>query len=292
MGVATNENIICLLTSNEPNCVYVYQWYVANNQRLQSAWHKWTYGNTTNTKILNADFIDTDLFLLVERSDGVHIVKVQTAPAVVDTDANYLTHLDMKLNESSTGLTTTYDAANNQTTIGLPYAIDDTMQVVTRNVNANSTIAGQIIPIISSSSNNIVVSGDQTSTKFFVGEKYTFEYQFSQQYIQYGQSQSQTAIKEGRLQIRNWTITFDNTGYFQVQITPKNRSTSTETFTGALVGQGTVNGINLEDGDYKFPIMSRNEDLIVKIKNDEYLPSQFINAEWQGFYNQQSATNT
>ena len=77
-----------------------------------------------------------------------------------------------------------------------------------------------------------------------------------------------------------------------MEITPKNRSTSIETFTGALVGEGTVNGINLEDGDYTFPILSRNEGLVVKLTNDEYLPSAFINAEWQGFYNQQSSQNT
>ena len=292
MAVATNENILCLLTNEEQNAVYVYQWYIANNQKLQSAWHKWTYGNTTDTKVLNADFIETDLYLLVERSDGTHIVKVQTAPAVIDTDSNYLTHLDMKLNESSTGLSTSYNSSTNKTTITLPYDIDDTMQVVTRNVNANSTIAGQIIAIESTGVNTIVVSGDQTATKFFVGEKYTFEYQFSQQYIQLGQAQSRTAVKEGRLQIRKWTVTYDNTGHFQVQVTPKNRDTTTETFTGAIVGSGTVNGINLEDGDYTFPIMSRNEGLVVKLTNSEYLPSNFINAEWQGFYNQQSESNT
>ena len=114
MAVATNENILCLLSNQEQNAVYVYQWYIANNQKLQSAWHKWTYGNTTDTKVLNADFIETDLYLLVERSDGTHIVKVQTAPAVIDTDSNYLTHLDMKLNESSTGLSTSYNSATNK----------------------------------------------------------------------------------------------------------------------------------------------------------------------------------
>ena len=61
--------------------------------------------------------------------------------------------------------------------------------------------------------------------------------------------------------------------------------------TGAIVGQGTVNGINLDDGDYTFPVMSRNEGLVVKLTNAEYLPSNFISAEWQGFYNQQSERN-
>jgi len=294
LAIATNENFLAVLSSEEENCLYNYQWYISNNQKLQSAWHKFTFGTAANTKILNCDFIETDLFLLVERTDGVHIVKMQIAPAVVDTDATYLTHLDMKVNESSTGLTKSYNSGTNQTTVTLPYKIYNDMQVVTRNVSGSSTIAGEIITPVSATTgqNTIVLTGDQTSTKFFIGEKYTFEYEFSQQYLAIGGGQrSRTNIKEGRLQIRNWSVGFDNSGHFKVNITPKNRSTTTEIFNGAVVGSGTINGINLEDGDFTFAIQSRNEGLVVKLTNSEYLPSNFINAEWQGFYNQTSSQN-
>ncbi len=295
LAIATNENFLAVLSSDEQNALYCYQWYIANNQKLQSAWHKFTYGAAANTTILNCDFIETDLFLLVQRTDGVHIVKQQLAPAIVDTDATYLTHLDMKVNEATTGLSKSYNAGTNQTTITLPYTIYNDMQVVTRNVSGSSTIAGQIIVPVSAATgqNTVVLTGDQTSTKFFIGEKYTFEYEFSQQYLALGGGQrSRTNIKEGRLQIRNWSVGFDNSGHFKVQITPKNRSTTTEVFNGAVVGEGTVNGVNLEDGNFKFAIQSRNEGLVVKLTNDEYLPSHFVNAEWQGFYNQTSSQNT
>ena len=168
------------------------------------------------------------------------------------------------------------------------------MQVVTRNVTGSGTVAGQIVPTVSQTAagTNIVVSGDYSSTKFFVGEKFSFEYQFSQQYLQLTSAQSRTAVKEGRLQIRNWTVTYDNTGHFKVEITPQARSTTTEIFNGATVGSGTVNGINLEDGNYTFAVQSRNEGLVVKITNDEYLPCSFVNAEWQGYYNQTSTSSS
>ena len=293
LAIATNENFLAVLSSDEQNALYCYQWYIANNQKLQSAWHKFTYGAAANTTILNCDFIETDLFMLVQRTDGVFIVKQQLSPAVTDTDATYLTHLDMKVNEATTGLTKSYNSGTNQTTITLPYNIYNTMQVVTRNVSGSSTIAGQIINPVSTGANTIVLTGDQTGTKFFIGEKYTFEYQFSQQYLQLQRSsQSRTNIKEGRLQIRNWSVGFDNSGHFKVEITPKGRSTTTEIFNGAVVGSGTINGINLEDGNFTFAIQSRNEGLVVKLLNDEYLPSHFINAEWQGYYNQTSSSNT
>ena len=294
MTIATNENFLAVLSSDEVNTLYCYQWYINNNEKLQAAWHKFTFGATANTTILNCDFIETDLYLLVQRTDGVHIEKIQLAPAVVDSDASYNTHLDLKVNESSTGVTKTYNSGTAQTTIGLPYKIYNTMQMVTRNVTGSSVIAGQIVPTVSQTAagTDIVVSGDYSSSKFFIGEKFTFEYQFSQQYLQLSGAQSRTAVKEGRLQIRNWTVSYDNTGHFTVEITPDERDTTTETFNGTVVGSGVVNGINLESGDYTFAVQSRNEGLVVKLASDEYLPCHFVNAEWQGYYNQTSSSSS
>ena len=101
----------------------------------------------------------------------------------------------------------------------------------------DNTIAGQLIPIVSTSGSNIVVSGDQTSTKFFMSVRNILSSISSRNNISNtAAAQSKTAVKEGRLQIRNWTVTYDNTGHFQVEVTPKARATSTKTFTGAIVG--------------------------------------------------------
>ncbi len=288
MAVATNENILVALSSEQQNCLYVYQYYINNRQKLQSAWSKWSYGNSTDNKILNVDFIESELYILMQNSDGVELLSLETAPAHVDTDATYLTHLDRKLNESSTGVSKSFNSGTGQTTITLPYTIDNTMEMVTRNVSGSSVVAGQTVPIISQTDggNSIVVSGDFTSSKFFIGEKYTFTYEFSKQYVQ-GQTNtsSRSVIKDGRLQIRNFTVTFDNTGFFKSSVTPKGRSESIDTFTGAIVASATVNGVNLEDGDFTFAVQSRNDQLVVKLINDSYLPSNFVSAEWQAYYN-------
>ena len=289
MASASNENIICALSSDEQNALYIYQFYNANNQKLQSAWHKWTLGNSTDNKILNIDFIENTLYVLMQSSNGLEIHAIETSPAHYDTDAIYLTHLDRKVNESTSGLSKSYSAGTGNTTITLPYTIDNTMEMVTRKVSGSSTIAGQKITIASQTDggNTIVVSGDYSAEKFFIGEAYTFVYQFSQQYLQTQQntSGSRSAIKDGRLQIRNWTVSFNDTGFFQTSVIPKGRSESTTTFTGAIVSSATVNGVNLEDGDYTFAVQSRNDQLTVKLTNNSHLPSNFINAEWQAYYN-------
>ena len=280
---ATNESIIVALSSDEENAVYVYQYYVSQNRRLQSAWSKYTFGTASTDKILNVDFIENELFLVNERDDGVYLEKMNISPALTDTGETYLTHLDRKLN--NTQITEVYDAGTNRTTITLPYQIKNPMKVVGRSGASNK--AGQEIATVSQAvgGTSIVISGDITAQNYFIGEQYEFKFQFSQQFIQVADSQgSRISVKEGRLQIRNWNVSFNDTGYFTTEVSPVGRDTSTTTYTGTITGTGLLGTVNLEDGDYTFAVQSENDKLTVVIKNDSHLPSNFINASWQGYY--------
>ena len=288
---ASNENILVLLSNKtgEKNNLYIYQWFFSQGRRLQSAWHKWTIGASANTEILNVDFIGTTLFLVVQRSDGVYIETIDCSPAVVDTGSTYLTHLDRKLD--NTQVTESYSSGTNLTTITLPYAIDSTMKLVGKSGATNK--AGRDITIASQSGSTITVTGDITAFNYFIGEQYEFLYTFSQQYLALGQSQagSRTRIREGRLQIRNWTVSFNDTGFFQSAVTPVGRSTSEATFNGTIVGTGLTGTVNLEDGDFTFSVQSRNDNLTISLKNNSHLPSNFVNAEWEGYYVSQASNS-
>lgn len=282
---ATTENILIGLSANEDNALYVFQYYVTQNKRLQSAWSKWTFGgfyDGQTDKILNVDFIENELFIVNERDDGVYLEKIDVSPALTDEYETYLTHLDRKLDD--TEVLVSYDNIANQTTITLPYNIENIMSVVGR---TGVNVAGQEIATVSQlrGQPDIVVQGDISNYSFFVGEKYEFLFIFSQQFIQIGDTQgSRISVKEGRLQIRNWNVSFNNTGYFTTEVTPKGRDTSSTTFTGTITGTGLLGTVNLEDGDYTFAVQSENDKLTVRIKNDSHLPSNFINASWQGYY--------
>ena len=288
---ASNENILVVLSNKtgEKNRLYIYQWFFSQGRRLQSAWHKWIIGSDADTTILNVDFIGTTLFLVVQRSDGVYIESVDCSPAVVDTGATYLTHLDRKL--ANTQVTESYNSSTNITTITLPYAIDSTMKLVGKSGASNK--AGRDITIASQTGTTITVSGDITAFNYFIGEQYNFLYTFSQQYLALGQNTtgSRTRIREGRLQIRNWTVSFNDTGFFQSAVTPVGRSTSNATFNGTIVGTGLTGTVNLEDGDFTFAVQSRNDNLTISLTNNSHLPSNFVNAEWEGYYVSQASNS-
>lgn len=290
ISTATNENILVAISSDEKNCIYVYQSFTSGNKRLQSAWHKWTIGTSANTDILNVDFIENTLYLIIQRGTDVFLESLDVSPNLTDTGASYLTHLDRKFNESFTGVTRTYNAGTNQTTIAIPYEIKNNMSVVVR--TGASGVAGREVTIVTQTTNtsSIVVSGDVTTTNLFIGEEYNFTFTFSQQFLQDSDaSGNKISIKEGRLQIRSWTINYNDTGFFTTLVQPLARSSSTTTFTGTIIGTGLLGTVNLEDGDYSFAVQTENESLVVTISNNSHLPSNFINASWNGYYVSPSA---
>ena len=58
----------------------------------------------------------------------------------------------------------------------------------------------------------------------------------------------------------------------------------------AMVGGGETTQITFdlskfkEDGDYTFAVLSQNDKLNITLANNSHLPSNFINAAWQGYY--------
>ena len=285
LASATNENILIALSSNsaDQNALFVYQYYLQDGRRLQSAWHKWTFGTSSTDKILNIDFIENTLYIVNQRGTDVFLESLDISPAVVDTSATYLTYLDRKIQDDSTGVSSSYNAGTNQTTFTIPYTKTNNMKIVGRVGGSNT--AGQEISIVSQSGTSIVVSGNLTSANLWIGEQYEFSFQFSQQFIQVADSSgSRISVREGRLQIRNWNVSYNDTGYFTTEVVPVGRSTSTSSFTGTTTGTGALGVVNLSDGDYTFAVQSENDKLTITLKNNSHLPSNFINANWQGYY--------
>jgi hypothetical protein len=242
-------------------------------------------GDVSNVNILNADFIENTLYLVIQRGTDVFIETVDISPNLTDIGATYLTHLDRKLQENSTGVSRSYNAGTDRTTITIPYAITNPMSVVVRVGSAGK--AGREINIVTQTAGttSIVVSGDVTTTNLFIGESYNFTFTFSQQFMQDSDAQgSKISVKEGRLQIRNWSVSYNDTAYFTTLVEPDSRSPSSTTFTGTITGTGYLGTINLEDGDYRFAVQGENDSFVITIANDSHLPSNFINASWEGYY--------
>jgi hypothetical protein len=288
LAVTTNEDLLCTISSNAPNAIYAYKYYWRGDEKLQSAWSQWTFGE--DCSILNIDFIESLLYIVSQRVDGVYLEKMNVAPKQVDDNSTYLTHLDRRLQDDTTGVSASYDSGANETTWTLPYDVSGVMQVVTR----DSTVGlkeGMLIPVIEQTGNMVKVHGQYDTEDVFIGQQYALRYTFSHQFLkESSQNGSQSAIIAERLQMRTWTLVFEDTGFFSVAVTPKYRDTFLYKFTGTILGAGnnTIGSLTLADGEFTFLVQSKNDQVTIEVINDTFLPSHFLSVEWEAHYNRRS----
>ena len=270
------------ITDQEPNKIYFYKFYKdLQKRKLQSAWQTWEFDSDCN--ILNIDSIGDELFVVSQYTDGVYLEKINVS-FEADSNQSYITHLDRRVTDSD--CTVTYDSGTNKTTFTLPYQVTGTMEVVTR--NGGSVPTGVILNVFSQSGNDVVVNGDYSSQPVYLGVVYESDHEFSHFYLtQQRADRSEQLVSDGRLQISYISIRYEDTGYFRFEITPDLRETSIKEFTGKLVnsGQNLIDTLPLESGTLKSFVLSKNDQVSIRLKNDTFLPSNFINAEWVGFIN-------
>ena len=300
MVVSNNQDILILLGSDNPNKLYVYRWlYGAEGQKALSSW--FTYTINSNRSILNVDFIGTDLFAVIEEANKVTLEKIPFETEFKENYADFEYHLDHKVTEATTGVSVTYSAVTNLSTFTVPYRLRANMNIVGRYLDTGETstfvnemgdttnlLAGQVLQTTNStdgSTSTITATGDFRNSKFIIGEPYEMHYRFSEQRLTESGSGSPEYIG-GRLQIHHFYIKYEDAGFFQVEVTPENRSTSVYKFTGRLLGSASsfIGQTNLDTGTFRVPIMSKSDRVDIDIKNNTFLPTRLAGAEYQGVF--------
>jgi hypothetical protein len=286
MTASSNEQICAFMCDENKNTIYIYKYFFTGDEKLQSSWSKWTIDSSAN--ILGMEFLDNILYILVSRSDGVFLEKMNIESGYADPDSDFTIYLDRKITEA--GLTRTFNSVLDQTTITLPYTISsgDDVEVSSRAVLASNSTAGRVFPKVSQTSNTVVIKGNVTSVPLWIGINYSLLYKFSKPLIRVGSGggNSRVSVNDGRFQLKTGLITFSKSLYFRIEVTPQYRETYKYSYTGPRIGTGgsLISSLTLQDGSFRFPIMSKNEGLNVTIINDSPFPSGLMTADWEGFY--------
>ena len=300
MAVSTNQDILVVLGSDNPNKLYVYRWlYGGDGQKALSAW--FTYTINTNRSILNVDFIGTDLFAVIEEANKVTLEKIPFETEFREANASFEYHLDHKVTEATTGVSVSYSSGTGLSTFTVPYRLRANMNIVGRYLgtgetstfvdaqgNTKTLVSGQVLSttnLTNGSTSTITATGDFRNSKFIIGEPFEMHYRFSKQRLT-EQGAGSPEYVGGRLQIHHFYIKYEDAGFFKVEVTPENRDTSIHKFTGRLLGSASaaIGQINLDTGTFKVPIMSKSDRVDIDIKNDTFLPTRLASAEFEGVF--------
>ena len=303
MAVSNNQDILVLLGTENSNKLYINRWlYGQDGSKALNAW--FTFTLNSNRSILNIDFIGTDLIMVVEEANSVTLEKIPFETNFREPNAEFEYHLDHKVTEATSGVSVAYNSGTGLSTFTVPYRLRANMNIVGRYLGSGETstfvdaqgntktlVSGQALTTTNAtdgSTSTITATGDFRNSKFIIGEPYEMHYRFSQQRLV--QSGGGAELISGRLQIHHFYIKYEDSGFFQVEVTPENRDTSLHKFTGRLLGaaSASIGEINLDTGTFKVPIMSKSDRVDIDVKNNTFLPTLLASAEYEGVFHMRS----
>lgn len=285
MAAYAQEDYVFCINLTDRNKIFVYKSHWGDNptdttsdvgsQKLQSAWSVWTFALTD--VILNIDIVGTYLYVVVDRSDGIFLERIDLQYGITDVNLPIQVHLDRKQ-----VLNGVYDPDNNWTTWTLGFNDADGDYEVILASHFTGQI-GQTLTTTRPAADTIRAVGDYSPADCFVGRNYNARVQLSKIYVR---DRENTALAHSVLKLRQMRVFYFKTGRFIVTVTPQYRDAAIYTFTGRRVGVGNnlIGSIPLESGIFQFPILSDGQTVDIDISSTSYLPMHLQSLEWEGVF--------
>ena len=287
LASSSNEDILIALTETNKKECYVYKWYDSGQERLQSAWSKWTFKKdiidvSFNNATAYFTFNDGSYQKLLLRDDPTVITYTVGSATATATRLDALLDSRMLLQKTSSaypmspGLVTSLYTPLSSTTVFTNHA---GAIIATGNSNAELTKVASYMNL------SHVENGSTILNYVFAGEPYTFKYQLSEQVFKPVKGDS---TEMARFQLRNMNFNYNDTATFTVTVENLGRDTKTTKFTGRILGQANnILGLApiVDTGGFKVGVQSQAKNTKITLTNDTHLPSLFQSVEWEGFVN-------
>jgi len=262
------------VTATNASTLNIYKYFWDSNKKVQSAWSTWSL---SNCQILSAEAYDSYLYVLVNENTNTKLLKIDLR----NPDFSGLSH-NIHVDFRTATLSGTYSSSTDLTTFTLPYLLNQTLKAVDATNGSNLSIDS------SSSGTTQKIKGNHTSAIF--GSTYLSEYKFSTPYVREDGGSGTISVTSGRYQIRQVSVDYQNSGFFQAVVTQEGRNNVTYEFNGTVINSASaiIGQPNITSGTYNIPIQSRNTHYTCTLKSDSHLPVHFVSAELEGFYHRRS----
>jgi hypothetical protein len=162
--------------------------------------------------------------------------------------------------------------------------------------NTSNVVAVPVAGSVGKCANNqLLIKAPQSSISGgFIGLPYPMIYEISRPLLRSASGKGQSVVGDGRLQIKNGIILYDNSRFFQVLVTPKYRDTYNYTYlynfvTNYLgVGPTNLDYMHMEDGAFKFPVFCKSDEVKISLLNETPYPCALLSLEWEALYSARS----
>ena len=270
-----NENILIALSKAERGSIFVYKFLFLNDTKAQASWSKWTFDG----EIIGADFINSMLYLVINRGNNTYLEKLPINYNTKDyQNEPYRIMLDRKQKVTLRGV---YNSALGEVKYDMRALYGDDYSepreycmILPNGFMYNGL---DVITLVNQET-------DIGDIECYIGVPYEFKFVYSPFYIKQSSQTGTDTIPNDRLQLRFLLINYADTGEFQVDVASIGKTTRSYKMTARTVGtRSNKLGVHpLETGEFKVPLMGRNTDVTVTVRNNSPLPSAFNSTVWQG----------
>lgn len=275
LKACNNENLLIALSDKQRDTMYVYKFLFLNDSKAQASWSRWTFAG----EIIGADFINSIMYLVINRGDNTFLEKLPINYNTKDfVSEPYRVMLDRKFKTTLHG---TFDKDTKEmrydvkSIYGDAYSEPREYTIVLKNGSVYSGKDTVVIP------HQVEPLED---FECYIGVPYEFKFTYSTFFIKQTSQTGTDTIPNDRLQLRFLHINYDNTGEFEVIVNATGKPPKHYKMTARIVGTPSNQvGIHpLETGEFRVPLMGRNTDTEVTVINTSPLPSAFNTTVWQG----------
>lgn len=280
LAALEREGVLAVVPK-EANTMWVYKTFKYNGNPVQQAWANYTF---YNADIRGAFFYDNELYMVVGRvthgSTTWWIDKINFKPDAVDAGQTYLNYIDRKYQYTSTADEVAVNGAT--TVLGSVGTLADMPTGAPMEVIGTDGVRHTVL---SATADTITIRGAHGGKTFWIGERYSMEYDFGTIYVRERRTptgQANVAITSGRTHLRRGRLKYGDSSYFRVEVTDRNGQMFSYPFTGRQLGDSllTVGSRPESTGTFDFPINGKNDEMTIKVINDSPFDSNLTGADF------------
>ena len=271
IAVSRDHKFAAVHTTGDSGALYVYKFEMAGETKVQSAWSRWELGDGS---IEGMAMFDDHLFLVAGLGAERELIRIDIR------DQNEIE--DKLLLDYAVVPSAAYYSAQNETLLTIPYDAN-LLTVEIWDLSNGNTIPYDRI----TSGGNLFVTGDVTAnvSNIVVGVKYDMEMVLSTIYrrIPKKDGTGEMITTDGRLQLQHVHVAYSDSVTFEVDVASRGRPTRSYT-AGPRAGFVDIFSgvVSYDSGFHKVPVMLRNDNATIAIKNTTPFRSNILHVDWFG----------
>lgn len=277
-----NINTLLIRTDISKDIIYVYDWLWSGDQKIQSAFHKWTF----NGDVLFAKFIRDRVYFVIDRADGVFLEQMPISSDEDDDGLDFPIRLDQRAVVNALWV-------NDRWEWYMPYYTSD-LSIIEFVLGSNCWEGDRGTSVTFDTDGTKFwtyddladVEGGVLSCNLTLGSTYKSRYIPTKPFLR---DYNGRVLGLDRFTLGKVSLNYESIGLTNVKVSAeRSRRSWSYDYNGRSMGSWSnrVGFAPLDSGTFEFPVRLESDNAIFEVSTSDYRPFILRDMEWSGMFKQ------